>query len=320
MSNFIVYSGTKSSNLKSKCCLEWKIMNIRDLEYIIAVAKHKNFNKAAQDCFVSQPALSMQIKKLEDELGVAIFERFQKSVLVTAIGQQIIDKAQSLLTIVQDIKDLAATHNKTEDLLFRIGLFPTLAHYLLPQLIHTTLADKSPIKIYPIEEKSPILIQMLQSGKIDAALLAYDSLPQGLEFLPLFKDTFKLAVYDGHPLSQLPEVDISKLDDEAMLFLEKGHCLREQVLSLNINPAQSIQCNATGLETLRQMVIAKLGITIIPEIATLTSHNGIHYIDFKAPAPFREIGLVYRRGSAITKWLKAIELLVKKSVPSLASH
>ncbi|WP_440651700.1 LysR family transcriptional regulator [Cysteiniphilum sp. 19S12-1] len=96
-------------------------MNIRDLEYIIAVAKHKNFNKAAQECFVSQPALSMQIKKLEDELGVAIFERFQKSVLVTAIGQQIIDKAQSLLTIAQDIRDLAAMHNKTEDLLFKIA-------------------------------------------------------------------------------------------------------------------------------------------------------------------------------------------------------
>ena len=106
-----------------------------------------------------------------------------------------------------------------------------------------------------------------------------------------------------------------------MLFLERGHCLRDQMLSLNINPAQSIQCNATGLETLRQMVIAKLGISIIPEIATLNSpYKGIHYINFKNPIPFREIGLIYRKGSAITKWLKTLQTLVDKSLASLSSH
>ena len=139
-------------------------MNIRDLEYIVSVAKYKNFNKAAQGCFVSQPALSMQVKKLEDELGVAIFERFQKRVLITEVGEQILEKAQDLLTVAQDIKALAATHNKKEDLLFKIGVFPTLAQYLLPQLIHSAHSMKSPIKLYPIEEKTALLIQMLQNA------------------------------------------------------------------------------------------------------------------------------------------------------------
>ncbi len=296
-------------------------MNIRDLEYIVAIAKYKNFNKAAQICFVSQPALSMQVKKLEEELGVAIFERFQKSIFVTPIGEEIIAKAQGLLTLAQDIKRAANLYNKEEAKLFKVGLFPTLAQYLLPGLIRISQQEKSTVNIYPIEEKTDTLIQMLQNGQIDAAFIAKTSLPQGMDFIPLFKDKFKLAVYDGHSLSKQKKVDITKLNDEAMLFLEKGHCLRDQILALDLNPAQSIQCNATGLETLRQMVIAKLGITIIPEIATVFSpYKGIHYIDFIEPIPYREIGLIYRKSSVINHWIKPLQQIVKKTLVSLTSH
>lgn len=290
-------------------------MNIRDLEYVIAIAETRNFNKAAQICYVSQPALSMQVKKLEDELGVAIFERFQKNILITPAGEVIIEKARELLNTAKDIKNTAELFQKKDKHQFKIGIFPTLSQYILPPLIRLTQDEQTKLKIYPLEDKTDNLITMLKNGQIDAALLANPTLPQGMDFFPVFQDTFKLAVYEGHTLENAKEIDIKRLDDEAMLFLEKGHCLRDQVMALNINPAQSIQCNATGLETLRQMVIAKLGITIIPEIATHNDNfKGIRYINFKKPAPSREIGIAYRKASVMTHWLEPLSDLIKKSV------
>ncbi|WP_119342815.1 LysR substrate-binding domain-containing protein [Facilibium subflavum] len=296
-------------------------MNLRDLEYVLAVAQTKNFNKAAQSCFVSQPALSMQIKKLEDELGVNIFERFQKTVLVTPEGSVLIEKMQALLNIAKDIKHTAESFRQKDAQLFKIGLFPTLAQYLLPPLIKAIQQTHSDIQIYPVEEKTDVLLNMLKTGQLDAALLANPTLPPGMAFTPLFEDTFTLAVYEGHPLAKKKEIDIKQLNDESMLFLEKGHCLRDQVMALNINPAQSIQCNATGLETLRQMVIAKLGITIIPQIATYsTPFSGICYINFKKPAPSRQVGIVYRKTSVMSQWVQKFQVLVEKTLASLTSH
>ena len=177
-----------------------------------------------------------------------------------------------------------------------------------------------PLRIYPVEEKSEILIKMLQNGEIDATLLANPTLAKGLEFIPVFQDEFQLAVYRDHPLADIEAVDIQTLNDEAMLFLEKGHCLRDQVAALKLNPGQSIECHATGLETLRQMVIAGLGISIMPKIASYQNEPGICYIPFKAPAPARTIGIAYRSGSMITPYLSPFEQLIRQSWASLASH
>ena len=173
-----------------------------------------------------------------------------------------------------------------------------------------------------LTEKTATLLGMLKSGQIDDAFLANPKLPPGIDFIPLFEDPFKLAVYSGHPLCKAKEIDITVLNDESMLFLEKGHCLCEQVMALNLNPAQSIQCNSTGLETLRQMVIAELGITIMPQIATSHTYNqqGVHYIPFTPPSPSRAIGLAFRQASIIKSWIPKLQSITDKTLVFLSSQ
>ncbi|MFZ9036125.1 MAG: LysR substrate-binding domain-containing protein [Francisellaceae bacterium] len=295
-------------------------MNFRDLEYIIAVSEERNFNRAAQKCYVSQPALSMQIKKVEEELGVDIFERFQKTVLITKAGAIIIEKAKEALKVRHDIEQIAQNFVQDRVKQIKVGLFPTLAQYLLPGIIRNASEAAADLSIYPIEEKTSVLVDMLRTGRIDVALLAglNEEDQGGLIFEPLFTDEFKLAVFDDHPIARLKKVDIKALRDESMLILEQGHCLRDQILSLNIEGAKPIQCNATSLETLRQMVIAKLGITIMPEISTKnTDFKGIKYLDFKAPAPSRTIGLVYRKSTPIEHLIEEFKDIVGKSLTEL---
>ena len=292
-------------------------MNIRDLRYIVAVADLKSFVRAAEHCCVSQPTLSMQIKKLEESLGIKIFERNNKRVLITPIGQQVIDTAQ---TILQQIERLQSLCENAQDPLagdLILGAFPTLAPYLLADLVPLITQQLPKLRLILVEEKTEVLLNRLKEGSIDVALLAAPIKDDGLVAEVLFEDPFKLAVYPSHPLSKNAFVNSADLIDQALLLLDEGHCLRDQALQFcqlkGIHQQQDLR--GTSLETLRQMVRAGTGITFIPEIAIHGTDDGIRYVPFSSPPPSRSICLVWRKTSPRTElmaYLKEIILTLRK--------
>lgn len=275
------------------------IMNIRDLKYLVAVAELKNFSRAAEQCFTSQPTLSNQIKKLEDELDVQIFERTNKKVLVTEIGEKIIASARQILEQAEHIKELAQHSKDPLSGNFRLGAFPTLSTYIFPQIVQKIKKALPKIKLILVEEKTATLLEQLKAGELDAAFIALPVDDDYLESVPLFEDEFFLATAKDHPLAKEKEISHKDLAGYKLLLLEEGHCLRDHALQVcHLSGLEEDDVRATGLETLRQMVKAGTGITFMPKIAIQKGERGITYIPFKAPAPTREIGLVYRKTSA----------------------
>lgn len=288
-------------------------MNIRDLQYFIAVAELGHFGQAAARCCVSQPTLSGQIKKLEAELGVTLFERTNRRVMLTDTGNQIANSARRILREVDTIHDMAQSRHDPLAGKFRLGAFPTLATYIFPELVPKVKKHLPNLRLILIEEKTAILTDELKRGKIDAALLA---LPVDDNFLvsqPLFEDEFLLAVSPGHELAAYKSVDQKKLEKHRLLLLEEGHCLRDQALEVcQLNGvAEEEDFRATGLETLRQMVKAGTGITFMPHIAISNDEPGIRYIPFSGQPPVRTIGLVWRKTSARRQVIdKFVEILI----------
>jgi LysR family hydrogen peroxide-inducible transcriptional activator len=292
-------------------------MNLRDLKYLISIAKHSHFAKAAEESFVSQPTLSMQVKKLEDELGIQIFERGKKSFLVTKIGKEIIKKAEIILREANEIKILAKNSKDPFSAEFRIGAFPTLASYFFPQAV-ATISKKFPqLKLLLIEEKTEILIEKLKNGEIDAALLAMPIADNFLEAKKIFSEEFLLAVPTNHELAKKKKIQQKDLKGKDLMLLEDGHCLRNQALEVcsMIGAFERQDFRATSLETLRQMVISGAGITLMPQIAVKKSDK-ISYIKL-TNAPIRSIGLYWRKTSSKKDFTKEIgNFLADNFIPS----
>ncbi|PIR38669.1 MAG: DNA-binding transcriptional regulator OxyR [Alphaproteobacteria bacterium CG11_big_fil_rev_8_21_14_0_20_39_49] len=275
-------------------------MNIRDFQYIISIAKHSHFGKAAEECNVSQPALSMQIQKLESAFGVKIFERNNKHVMVTDIGRKIIERAKNIIDETQRIDELIKIAKDPEAVEIRIGAFPTLAPYFLPVAIPKIIKKFPKLKIFLIEEKTEVLIKKLLAGEIDTAFLA-TPLPMEIptiEYSVLFEDEFLLAVPPSHKFAGNKVINRNELSGESLLLMDDGHCLREQALDICslIGVREKEQFRATSLETLRQMVIANVGITLIPKIA-VRENDTLVYIPFHKPPPKRTISMVWRSSS-----------------------
>ncbi len=291
-------------------------MNLKDFNYLIAVADLRSFVKAAEQCSISQPTLSTQIKKMEESLGVKIFERSNKKVLPTELGEQIIDTARRVQSEVKQIKEIAAMAKDPLSGNFRLGAFPTLSTYIFPDLIPVIKQNLPKIRLILIEEKTDQLIQQLKKGKIDAAFLALPIQEETLVSEHLFDDEFQLAVAQDNPLAKKKTIKQSDLSDYQILLLDEGHCLRGQALQVcQLNGVEEQQdVRATGLETLRQMVKAGTGITFIPEIAINRSESGICYIPFSTPAPSRSIALVWRKTSVRNELISFLVDLIKKSI------
>lgn len=275
-------------------------MNIRDLKYFLAVAELEHFGQAAEQCHVSQPTLSGQIKKLEEQLGITLFERTNRRVMLTESGSHIATYARRILREVDAIHEIAESSRDPMAGKFRLGAFPTLSTYVFPKIVPKVKEVMPNLRLILSEEKTYYLIDKLKNGDIDAALLA---LPIHDDFLlsqELFDDEFYLAVPPDHALTKYDKIDQKMLKKHRLLLLEEGHCLRDQSLEVcqlhGISEEQDFK--ATGLETLRQMVKAGTGITFMPKIAIQENEMGIHYIPFKPPAPSRKIGLVWRKTSA----------------------
>ena len=288
-------------------------MNIRDLKYIITVAKEQHFARAAAKVFVSQPTLSMQIKKLEDELGVQIFERSNKSFVVTKVGAEIIKKAEIILREVSEIKNIAKNSQDPFSSQFRIGAFPTLAPYFFPKVIGKIHKKFPQLKLYLIEEKTEILLNKLKNGELDSALLASPIMEDDLESKKVFSEEFLLATPRNHPLTKHKKIHKKDLKNQTLMLLDDGHCLQKQALEFcsSISGFESEEFRASSLETLRQMVEIDAGITLIPEIA-IKKDDKISYIKI-IHAPTREIRIYFRKATSNKLLISQISDLIKQN-------
>ena len=275
-------------------------MNLRDLQYLIAVADLRNFSQAANQCCVSQPTLSNQIRKLEETLGVVVFERSNKRVMPTETGEQIIALARRVLREVDAMHDVAQSAQDPLAGKFRLGAFPTLSTYIFPSLVPKITAALPQLRLVLVEEKTQTLLDRLKRGELDAALLALPVYDDQLAVRALFDDEFFLAVPPLHPLAKKKQAEQTDLSNSKLLLLEEGHCLRDQALEVchRVGMEEEQDFRATSLETLRQMVKAGSGITFMPNIAIQPDETGICYVPFKKPAPYRTIGLVWRKTTA----------------------
>lgn len=274
-------------------------MNIRDLEYLVAVADHRSFSGAAEACSVSQPTLSAQVKKLENHLGTPLFERTNKRVVITEAGRLMLQSARRILQEVETIEQIAEAARDPLAGRYRLGAFPTLATYLFPQLVLLLREQMPDLQLVLIEEKSQTLVEKLVRGHLDAAFLALPVKEESLRVEPLFDDPFCLAVSEHNELAACAEIGVEILHhhQHRLLLLEEGHCLRDQALEVceMLGLHDDGDFRATSLETLRQMVRADTGITLFPQIALGQAGDGIHYIPFKGQAPSRTIALASRK-------------------------
>ena len=290
-------------------------MNTNDLRYFLAVADTAHFGHAAKRCGVATATVSTQIKKLEQSLGVTLFERTNRRVMLTEEGMEIAILARKALQEVEAIHDFAESRNDPYAGKFRLGAFPTLATYIFPQVVAQVKAAMPNLKLYLIEEKTDELLGRLREGTIDAALLALPIDDSNLVCQELFKDEFHVAVPAGHRLSSQSQIKHSQLRNERIMLLDEGHCMRDQALELckQHGYTEEHDFKATSLETLRQMVKSGAGITIMPEIAIPEyAEQGIAYLQFRQPSEHRRVGLVWRGSSKRTLLLKRLTEVIKQ--------
>ena len=291
-------------------------MNLRDLQYLVAMADHKHMGRAAASCNVSQPTMSMQLKKLESWLDVPLFERRQKMMHLTLYGEALANRARR---VVQEADALVIHAKSLRDPLageYRMGAFPTLAPYYLPSVVPALAKAFPKLTLLLVEDKTDRLLTQLKDGTLDAALLALPVTLPGLVTELLFEEPFPLAVPRSHRLAGAKHVKVADIKNEAVLLLEDGHCMRSQALEVCglIGLKEQLGFRATSLETLRQMVATGVGVTLMPACAAIDSEHVVH-IPFAHTPYTRQIGLVSRETSprhvlteALAGWLKAQRL------------
>lgn len=299
-------------------------MNLRDLRYLVALAEHRHFSKAAEASFVSQPTLSTQIKKLEEQLGVQLVERTPRQVLLTPVGVLVAERARAVLSTVAEIREISRQAKEPDAGRFTLGIFPTLAPYLLPHVVPQLHNGFPKLELYLVEEKTEALIEGLAAGTLDAVVLADPVEHERFTRAALFEEPFVLAVPARHILAERETVQLADLAGQHLLLLQEGHCLRAQALSVcAITGAKESQdFRATSLETLRQMVSAGVGLTLLPMLATqppVAPNPALKLLRFAAPSPTRSISMFWRNSSPRSElYLRLAELLA--AVPADRLH
>ena len=275
-------------------------MTLTELQYIVALAQDRHFGRAAERAFVTQPALSLAIKKLEGELGTTIFERRQNRVELTALGEHIIQQAQRVLDEAEHIKVLAAQGKDQLNGLLRFGVIATVGPYILPDLVPVlnARAPKMPLELE--ENLTRNLAGMLKSGKLDVIMIALPFEEPGIQTATLYDEPFQAVVPIGHPWQKKKLLDSRQLGAEKVLLPHAGHCFRQQVLEAcpELSRSDTEGWQGNSLETIRQMVVSGFGITVMPCSALAPKHQNSRLIAIKLaePVPGRRIGLAWRRG------------------------
>ena len=307
-------------------------MTLTELRYIVAVARERHFGRAAETCFVSQPTLSVAVKKLEDELGLTLFERGPGEVSVTPAGRRIIEQAQRVLEEASRIRELAAAGKDPLAGPLRLGAIYTIGPYLLPKLIPILRRTAPAMQLLIQENFTHRLSEELRSGEVDVILVARPFEAPGVMTRPVYDEPFMVAVPKGHPWENRKRITSEELTNESLLLLGEGHCFRDQVLEIchTVRSRERSPLARTveggSLETIRQMVAGGVGVTVLPATSTATSGGSsdlIRILPFARPAPTRRVGLAWRRSfprpEAIEALRKAILATNLPQVEKLAS-
>jgi LysR family hydrogen peroxide-inducible transcriptional activator len=299
-------------------------MNLRDLKYIIAVAETRHFGRAAERCFVSQPTLSGQIKKLEEELGVTLFERTNRSVEITPVGTVILTHARLILEQADLIQQLARAHQDPLAGPLRIGVIPTLSPYLMPLILVPLRKQHPQMRLVLSEEQTDTLLERLRNHEIDAALLATPVAEQDFESLPLFDEPFWIAYPRKHPFYIKEKITLRDLNNEHLLLLAEGHCLAEQAMEVchiseREEQGEMADLRASSLETLIQLVGAGFGITLVPALAmrgSWTTDSGVVAQPLAVADASRRISLVFRHSFPRRPALQAFAGVILDNLPN----
>jgi len=278
-------------------------LKLKDLRYLVAVADLRHFGRAAARCFVSQPTLSAQLKKLEQSLGVQLVERAPNKVSLTAAGEEIVARARRILEASDEVVALARSQRDPLAGRLRVALLPTVGPYLLPHIAPLIRKSLPRLQLRLYEYQTAAMLEKLHGGQLDVGILALPVELAGLEARELYREAFTVAVPERHPLAARHSVRVADLEGETLLLLEEGHCLRDQALEVcsRVGVRDQQDFRATSLETLRQMVATGAGVTLLPELAGRGAYRGSRGVvlrPFTRPAPARRVGAVWRKTTA----------------------
>lgn len=296
------------------------MINLRDLEYLVAVDEERHFHRAADRCFVSQPTLSGQLKKLEERLGVQLVERRTRQVVMTDAGRAVVAQARQVLAAARGISEIAQSFQDPMAGELRLGLIPTVAPYLLPLIMPPINKSFPRLKLWLHEQQTAQLLERLRNAELDFIVIALPvaGTDDFIE-IDLFREPFWLALPKGDPLVGKNKASLSDLNERDVMLLEEGHCLREHALDVcfTAGAVEQSAFHATSLETLRHMVGEGMGITLMPELAVprrRSKQDAVQYRPFAEPPPSRRIGLLYRKGSYREETFSALAETIRMSV------
>ncbi len=283
-------------------------MTLTELKYIVAVAREHHFGRAAEACFVSQPTLSVAIKKLEEELDVKIFERGASEVTVTPLGEQIVRQAQQVIEEAAAIREIAKSGRDPVAGPLRVGVIYTIGPYLLPDLVRQAIERVPQMPLVLQENFTARLLEMLRTGELDCAILAEPFPDTGLAIAPLYDEPFQAAVPAGHLLAKRKTITAEELKQETLLLLGTGHCFRDHVLEVcpeyarfaspsgDVHEGIRRSFEGSSLETIKYMVASGMGVTVVPQLSVPAGKQPhIRYVKFSAPVPSRRVVLAWRR-------------------------
>lgn len=278
-------------------------LKLKDLRYLAVLAETRHFGRAAAACFVSQPTLSAQLRKLEDYLGVQLIERQPRHVLLTEAGAAVAERARQIVAASDEIVRLARDWRDPLAGSLRVATLPTVGPYLLPQVMARVRKALPRLELLLFEYQTAPLLERLRAGELDLGIIALPAPEPGFESRPLFDEPFLLAVPENHRLAARRQVQVSDLGDEPLLLLDEGHCLRDQALAVcaRSRAHEKQDFRATSLETLRQMVAAGAGVTLLPALASRGAYSataGLKLLNLVKPIPTRHIGAVWRASTA----------------------
>lgn len=296
-------------------------MTLTELKYIVAVAREKHFGHAAEACYVAQPTLSVAIKKLEDELGVVIFERGGAEVSVTPLGAKIVAQAERVLEQTAAIKEIASQNKDPLAGPLRLGIIYTIGPYLLPPLVKTMIERVPQMPLVLQENFTVRLLELLRQGELDAAIMALPFADQGLTLQPLYDEPFVVALPKHHPWANRSAISADDLKSETMLLLGTGHCFRDQVLEVCPEMSRfstsgdgiARTFEGSSLETIRHMVASGIGITVLPlaSVPDMDAKDGmLRYVPFAPPLPSRRVVIAYRKSFTRTAAIEAVHQAV----------
>jgi LysR family hydrogen peroxide-inducible transcriptional activator len=293
------------------------MITLRQLRYLTSLARHRHFGRAAEDCSVTQPALSMQIRELEREIGAELVERRPNDIALTELGRDVAERAEAILTATRDLVDFA----RHRDLLsghLKLGIIPTLAPYVLPRLLPRLQAGHPHLRLEVRETQTKMLVEELARGDLDCVMLALPAEGADMETLALFDDPFLLALPANEPLPLTGRVSVEDVDQRRLILLEEGHCLRDQALAFCAAPSREAPTSlgATSLATVMQMVANGYGVTLVPEVAidAEVRDDRVKLMRFVDPQPVRTVGLAWRRTSPRKQDFAALGEVVREAV------